>query len=120
VCKAKAHRPEYLGIGGRRVLVSRKWSNKTLDDHRAERTAFVRQLLTDAGIQPAHAVEDGPFMWERTKAGDSDVPTRPTLLMAAINQRQRWRAEYLAAQMKAGEPLDDIHSATDDQEARAA
>ncbi|HTK66808.1 MAG TPA: replication initiator [Pseudonocardia sp.] len=118
-CKAKAHRPEYLGMGGRRVLVSRKWSNKTLDDHRAERTAFVRQLLTDAGIQPAHAVEDGPFMWERTKAGDSDVPTRPTLLMAAINQRQRWRAEYLAAQMKAGE-LPEFRSATDDLDGRAA
>jgi hypothetical protein len=119
-CKSKAHRPEYLGIGGRRVLVSRKWSNKTLDDHRAERAAFVRQLLTDTGIQPAHAVEDGPFMWERTKPGDSDVPTRPTLLMAAISQRQRWRAEYLAAQLKAGEQPDDNRSATDDHEARAA
>jgi hypothetical protein len=28
-CKGKAHKPEHLGIGGRRVLVSRKWSNKT-------------------------------------------------------------------------------------------
>jgi excisionase family DNA binding protein len=38
-CKGKAHRPEYLGMGGRRVLVSRKWSGKTLDDHRDERGA---------------------------------------------------------------------------------
>ena len=30
-CKGKAHRPEHLGIAGRRVLVSRKWSNKTFD-----------------------------------------------------------------------------------------
>ena len=30
-CKGKAHKPEHLGIAGRRVLVSRKWSNKTLD-----------------------------------------------------------------------------------------
>jgi hypothetical protein len=30
-CKGKAHPPEHLGIAGRRVLVSRKWSNKTLD-----------------------------------------------------------------------------------------
>jgi hypothetical protein len=30
-CKGKAHQPEHLGIAGRRVLVSRKWSNKTLD-----------------------------------------------------------------------------------------
>jgi hypothetical protein len=49
-CKGKAHKPEHLGIAGRRVLVSRKWSNKTLNDHRAERGAFVRQLLEQAGI----------------------------------------------------------------------
>jgi hypothetical protein len=30
-CKGKAHQPEHLGIAGHRVLVSRKWSNKTLD-----------------------------------------------------------------------------------------
>jgi hypothetical protein len=42
------------------VLVSRKWSNKTLDNHRAERGASVRQLLQDAGIQPAHGPDDGP------------------------------------------------------------
>ena len=29
-CKGKAHRREYLGYGGRRVLASRKWSGKTL------------------------------------------------------------------------------------------
>jgi hypothetical protein len=29
-CKSKAHRREYLGYAGRRVLVSRKWSGKTL------------------------------------------------------------------------------------------
>ena len=36
-CKGKAHRREYLGYAGRRVLVSRKWSGKTLADHRADR-----------------------------------------------------------------------------------
>ena len=63
-CKGKAHKPEHLGIAGRRVLVSRKWSNKTLNDHRAERGEFVRQLLQQAGIQPAHGPEDGPYRWE--------------------------------------------------------
>src|SRR5579859_5813560 len=33
-CKGKAHRREHLGYAGRRVLVSRKWSGKTLADHR--------------------------------------------------------------------------------------
>jgi hypothetical protein len=116
-CKGKAHRPEHLGIGGRRVLVSRKWSNKSLADHRAERTAFVRQLLDKAGIQPSYAVEDGPFLWEPTRPGDTDVPTRPALLLQAISQRQRWNAEYLAAQLKAGEAPRDTCSATSDQAA---
>ena len=30
-CKGKAHQLQHLGIAGRRVLVSRKWSNKTPD-----------------------------------------------------------------------------------------
>ncbi|MGH3693000.1 MAG: replication initiator [Pseudonocardiaceae bacterium] len=99
--KGKAHKPEHLGIAGRRVLVSRKWSNKTLDDHRAERGAFVRQLLEQVGIQPWHGPEDGPYLWERTAPTDSDVPPRPVLLLHAIAERQRWKAEYTAAQLMA-------------------
>lgn len=34
-CRSKAHKPEHLGYAGRRVLVSRKWSNKTLAEHKA-------------------------------------------------------------------------------------
>ena len=112
VCKSKAHKPQHLGIAGRRVLVSRKWSNKTLDDHHAERTAFVRQLLIKAGVRPGYAVDDGPFAWEKTRPGDPDVPSRPVLLLHAISQRQRWRADYLAAQLAAGEPP-EIRSATE-------
>lgn len=112
VCKGKAHRPEHLGIAGRRVLVSRKWSNKTLDDHHAERTAFVRQLLIKANVRPGYAVDDGPFAWEKTRPGDPDVPSRPFLLLHAISQRQRWRADYLAAQLAAGESP-GIRSATE-------
>ena len=36
---AFSHRPDNLGYAGRRVLVSRKWSGKTLADHRGEVTA---------------------------------------------------------------------------------
>jgi hypothetical protein len=116
-CKGKAHKPEHLGIAGRRVLVSRKWSNKTLDDHRAERAAFVRQLLDRAGVRPGYAVDDGPYEWERTRPGDDDVPTRPALLLHAISERQRWKADYEAAQLVTGDPPPDICSATDDQAA---
>jgi hypothetical protein len=117
-CKGKAHQLEHLGIAGRRVLVSRKWSNKTLQDHRAERTEFVRQLLHAAGIHPAQGVEDGPYLWERTTPTDPDIPPRPVLLLHAIAERQRWKAEYTAAQLAAnGPPPDQDRSATHDQAA---
>ena len=116
-CKGKAHKPEHLGIAGRRVLVSRKWSNKTLQDHRAERGEFVRQLLQRAGIQPAHGPEDGPYLWERPAPTDPDVPARPVLLLHAIAERQRWKAEYTAAQLATNDPppLRDNRSAITDQ-----
>ncbi|HEV7452858.1 MAG TPA: replication initiator [Pseudonocardiaceae bacterium] len=117
-CKGKAHKSEHLGIAGRRVLVSRKWSNKTLDDHRAERSAFVRQLLEQAGIQPTHGPKDGPYRWERPAPADPDVPPRPLLLLHAVAERQRWKAEYTAAQLAAsGSPPGDDCSATSDQAA---
>lgn len=112
-CKGKAHKPEHLGIAGRRVLVSRKWSNKSLSDHREERTAFVRQLLDRAGVKPAYAVDDGPFTWETTKPGDSDVPPRTVLLLHAINQRSRWRADYDAAVLATTDTPPDDRSATE-------
>ena len=40
---------ENLGLGGRRVLVSRQWSGKTLSEHRADRATVVREALTSPG-----------------------------------------------------------------------
>jgi Replication initiator protein, pSAM2 len=42
-CPSKAHDREHLGIGGRCVLVSRDGSGKTLSEHRADRSAVVRE-----------------------------------------------------------------------------
>jgi hypothetical protein len=95
----EAHQIEHLGIAGRRVLVSRKWSSKTLEDHRTERGEFVRQLLEAAGIQPTHDPDDGPCQWERPAPADPDIPARFLLLLRAVAERQRWKAEYTAAQL---------------------
>jgi hypothetical protein len=116
-CKGKAHQPEHLGIAGRRVLVSRKWSNKTLDDHRAERGEFVRQLLQATGIQPTHGPQDGPYQWERPAPTDPDIPPRPVLLLHAVAERQRWKAEYTAAQLTTSDPPSGKSSTTSDQAA---
>jgi hypothetical protein len=117
-CKGKAHRVEHLGIAGRRILVSRRWSNKSLADHRADRGEFVRQLLQQAGIHPTHGPHDGPYQWERPAPTDPDIPPRPVLLLQAVAERQRWKAEYTAAQLAtSGSPPITSCSATDDQAA---
>ena len=65
-CKGKAHRREYLGYAGRRVLVSRKWSGKTLADHRADRKAWLTGMLGLPATDPAR------YTWEPVKPGDPD------------------------------------------------
>src|SRR3954452_16641744 len=60
-CRAKAHKPTPLGYGGRRVLVSRKWTAKDLADHRHDRKAHVLAILgrTPDGESSATASSTG-------------------------------------------------------------
>jgi hypothetical protein len=68
-CKHKAHDRANLGLGGRRVLVSRMWSGKTLAGHKADRAAVVWAALEEAGIDPDDHDElsisgtDGRWSW---------------------------------------------------------
>jgi hypothetical protein len=107
-CKGRAHRRTTLGLPGRRVLVSRKWSGKTLVDHKADRKRFVREALAAVGI-----VKDEPeparLIWQRVAPGDPNLPPRAHLLMHAISERIRWRAEYDRALLAAfGPPGPDL------------
>ena len=94
-CTGKAHRREYLGYAGRRVLVSRKWSGKTLADHRADRKAW---LLATLGLS---ATDPTRYTWEPVTPGDPDhMPPGQRLLhvvadraaMARRASRRRARA----------------------------
>ncbi|GLX96771.1 replication initiator [Herbidospora sp. NBRC 101105] len=87
-CRAKAHKPEHLGYGGRRVLVSRKWSNKTLTEHKADRRTWVLEAL---GITDEPA-DVGRYVWSPVKAGDPDLPPIRVRLLRSIRERLRWRA----------------------------
>jgi hypothetical protein len=84
------------------VLVSRKWSGKSLADHKHDRKAFVRQLLADVGIpqddQPTRVV------WNNVQTGDPNVPPRQHMLLRAVAERRRWKAEYTAALLASAGP----------------
>lgn len=94
-CKGKAHRRDTLGLRARRVQTSRRWSNKTLPDHKADRIEFVRQVLTTAGIAKAEQAQG--WIVRLTEPSDPDVPRREHLIMSAVAQRSVWQNEYLAA-----------------------
>jgi hypothetical protein len=91
------------GLSGRRVLVSRKWSGKTLADHRADRMAFVTQALAAVGIEKP-APDTARLIWRKLAPGDQNVPPRAHLLLHAIAERIRWRAEYDRAMLAATGP----------------
>jgi hypothetical protein len=87
LCKGKAHHPENLGYAGRRVLVSRKWSGKTLADHRADRKAW---LLDTLGL-PDPATQPGRYTWDHVTPADPDhmPPTRRLLHVLAERTQQQ-------------------------------
>ena len=107
-CPAKAHDRDHLGVGGRRVLVSRQWSGKSLAGHRADRATVVREALLAAGVLAPEiermaagvTLPDGTprFVWTDTKP---DPAIYRQVLLHAIAERHRWRAQYEAAKAAA-------------------
>jgi hypothetical protein len=108
LCPSKAHDRENLGLGGRRVQVSRAWSGKTLSEHRADRATVVREVLQEAGIQAPDAdrmaaetlAADGlpRFVWEDIPVVDRDYVQ---VVMASVREAHRWRREYQRAKQQA-------------------
>jgi hypothetical protein len=102
-CTHKAHDRANLGLGGRRVLVSRKWSGKTLAAHKADRAAIVRAALEEAGIDPddhdelAVTGSDGHWSWEVIPRTRVDDRTYAAAIADAIATRERWRRQYETA-----------------------
>ncbi|MFC7326883.1 replication initiator [Marinactinospora rubrisoli] len=102
-CRSKAHKREHLGYAGRRVLVSRKWSGKTLADHKADRLAWVLEQL---GIDPSRdedqgangsawpvPVSSGNHAWELARPTDPDVAPREHRLLRAVGEALKRRAQ---------------------------
>ncbi len=94
-CNGKAHRAENLGYAGRRVLVSRRWSGKTLADHRAGRKAWLLAMLD------LPATDSGRYTWERVTPADPDHMSATRRLMHVLTDRTRWQAALAQARRRA-------------------
>ena len=94
-CKGKAHDRTHLGYAGRRVLTSRKWSGKTLADHRADRKNWLTATLGISATDPAR------YTWEPVAPGDPDHMEHARRLLHVVADRTRWQAALTEARRKA-------------------
>jgi hypothetical protein len=118
-CRAKVHQAETLGIGGRRVLVSRQWTGKSLADQRWDQRTWVRNLLRNSlgyldDIDPDTQTRvdlarqggyPAPIAWDLARPGDPDLPDLSRRLMRAISAKIQHRNAIRAA--KANQSPDD-------------
>ncbi|MBN1174650.1 MAG: replication initiation protein, partial [Micromonosporaceae bacterium] len=128
-CKGRVHQQATLGIGGRRILVSRNWSGKTLKDHKYDAKAWVRALLgisidhehappgatngnDDQGDNPetseATSNTTPEVAWEFARHDDPDLAPLGHRLLRAISQRIQWGAERNTALRQLAEPASSI------------
>jgi len=113
MCPAAAHDRENAGLGGRRVLVSRDRTGKTLTEHRADRAAVIRKVVEAAGVDPDASLdvrrcaadllhEDGTprFRWEPVdRDRDTGLDYVHAIALAAQGRAQR-RAQYEARETR--------------------
>ena len=96
-CKGKAHDADHLSYAGRRILVSRKWSGKTLADHRADRKDWLLRTLGVPATDPAR------YAWEPVAPGNPDHLDHARRMLHAVADRARWQAALTEAQMPSPE-----------------
>ena len=102
VPEREPRRREHLGYAGRRVLVSRKWSGKTLADHRAERKNWLLATLGKTATDPAR------YAWEPVAPGDPDYMEHARRLLHVVADRQQWQTALNEARRRAGPPNPDL------------
>jgi hypothetical protein len=99
-CKGKAHDADHLGYAGRRVLVSRKWSGKTLADHRADRKEWLLRTLGISATDPAR------YAWELVTPADHDHMDHARWMLHVVADRLRWQMALAEARRRAAMPPD--------------
>jgi hypothetical protein len=132
-CRGKVHQRHTLGFTGRRMLVSRKWSTRTLADVKADNRAWVKAILSGAldgheqdaaddqaaaDGRPVPAVDpmNGPkrYRYSYARPGSPGVPTTDELIAHQIEMKLKWKADLDAARARAPDrtatPTNDVHN----------
>jgi hypothetical protein len=103
-CRGKVHQKATLGYTGRRCLVSRNWSNKTLTDHRLDGRDWFRALtagLLEHPVEGDELADKREYIYELARRSDHDVPNLQDVIFRSIAARQRAKLAIAAAR---GEP----------------
>jgi hypothetical protein len=76
----------------------RKWSGKTLADHRADRKEWLLRTLGLSATDPAR------YAWELVEPDDPDHMDRARRLLHVVADRLRWQTAIAEARRRAAMP----------------
>jgi hypothetical protein len=82
--------------------VSRKWSGKTLADHRADRKAWLVETLGLEVPDPAR------YSWSQVTPVDADYLPPEQRLLHVVADRARWKTALTEARQRAGPPTVEL------------
>jgi hypothetical protein len=99
-CSGKVHQRATLGFTGRRVLISRQWSGKTLADHRADNRAWIRTILGGGLADTDEQPQADRYAFELARPDDPDIPPLEHRILRAVSARIRWRTELHQARRR--------------------
>jgi hypothetical protein len=89
------------------VLVSRRWSGKTLADHRGDRKAWLTEMLGLPATGPT------AYRWEPVSPNDEDYMPPGRRLLHAVADRLHWENALAEARRRARDALAAELSATE-------
>ncbi len=97
-CRGKVHQKASLGYTGRRCLVSRNWSNKTLTDHRLDGQDWFRAVTAGLLDDQVPAENDKHrYAYELARQDEHDVASYSDRIFRSIAARTRARLAIQAA-----------------------
>ena len=113
-CRGKVHQKASLGYTGRRCLVSRNWSNKTLTDHRLDGRDWFRAVtagLLEHPVDGDDQADKHRCIYELARRDEHDVDSLANSILRSITAKQRARLAIAAARAAPPVPTPPLRTA---------